>query len=30
VKGCCTVHFVLCFVSSIRSSNTVAVNSAVM
>ena len=28
VKGCCTVHFVLCSVSSISSSNTVAVNSA--
>jgi len=28
VKGCRTVHFVLCSVSSIRSSNTVAVNSA--
>jgi len=27
VKGCCTVHFVLCSVSSIKSSNTVAVNS---
>ena len=30
VKDCCTVHFVLCSVSSIRSSNTVAVNSAVV
>jgi len=30
VKGCCTVHFVLCSVSSIRSSNTVAVNSALV
>ena len=28
LKGYCTVHFVLCSVSSIRSSNTVAVNSA--
>ena len=28
VKGCWTVHFVLCSVSSISSSNTVAVNSA--
>jgi hypothetical protein len=30
VKGCCAVHFVLCSVSSIRSINTVAVNSVAL